>query len=128
MCVSSPEQVRLVVENHAVQLNNCNITGLKEERTPETEFFFGSYHVAGEQAVDETMSGFIGPRSEGGLCGIQFSALHSFIVGNTMSVKWMANATFLAEPYYGSDAYVTCGDKMLTIVSSFDSSELKFRE
>lgn len=127
-CVSSPEQVRAVFENHFVQLNACNVAGLKRERLPETQLFFGPALIKGEGTVDKTFSDFCKSRSNGGLSGLKFVEKESFIVGNTISVNWVANAPFLAAPYPGSDAYVTCGDKMLTIVSSFDGAELKFRK
>ena len=68
------------------------------------------------------------PRSKGGLNGLQFREKTSFIVGNVISVQWVADAPFLKEPYVGSDAYVTCGYKILTMVSSFDSAKLKFKD
>lgn len=128
MCVSDPRMVRWVFENHFRQLNNCSVSGLKRERTADTQLFFGPTVVRGEQQVDDVFSGFCQSRSKGGLAGLQFTEQKAFIVGNVISVQWIADAPFLKEPYPGSDAYVTCGYKMLTIVSSFDSTELKFKD
>ena len=40
----------------------------------------------------------------------------------------MANADFLAEPYRGSDAYITDNGLMVSMVSTFDGSALKFKQ
>lgn len=126
ICVSTPVRVRRVFENHFVQVNACSVSGLKAERTPETQLYFGATVIKGEAAVDTVFADFCTDRRTGGLKGLQFRELQAFIVGNVISVQWVADAPFLAQPYGGSDAYVTCGNKMLTIVSSFDSSKLKF--
>lgn len=128
MCVQKPFQVRRVFENHFKQLGMCSVEGLKRERTPQTQLFFGASLIKGEKAVDQVFIDTCKPRSEGGFRGIQFKEINSFVVGNVISVKWVATAPFLREPYGGSDAYVTCGNKMLTIVSSFDPNELKFKD
>lgn len=128
MCVSTPPRVRAVFENHFVQLNACSVPGLKKERTPETKLFFGNTLIEGEMEVDAVFSGFCKDREDGGLKGLKFTELKAFIVGNTINVLWEADAPFLSKPYLGSDAYVTCGNNMLTIVSSFDESELEFKE
>ncbi len=127
MCVSTPDQVRWVFENHFIQLNRCSVEGLKKERSPQTQLFFGGTNIKGEKEVDEVFSGFCKSRADGGLRGLKFTEEKAFIVGNVISVQWVAEADFLAEPYRGSDAYVTCGDKMMTIVSSFDGEELKYK-
>lgn len=127
MCVSDPITVRLVFENHFKQLNRCSVPGLKAERTPATQLFFGADLIKGEQAVDDVFTGFCKSRKDGGLNGLKFVEQQAFIVGNVISVKWIADAPFLKKPYPGSDAYVTCGSKMLTIVSSFDGKELQFK-
>lgn len=128
MCVSHPRMVRWVFENHFRQLNKCSVAGLKRERTPETQLFFGPAVIRGESDVDDVFSNFCKSRAQGGLAGLQFKEEKAFIVGNVISVQWTADAPWLAEPYPGSDAYVTCGYQMLTIVSSFDSNELKFKD
>lgn len=128
MCVGDPRAVRWVFENHLRQLNKCSVPGLKRERTPDTQLFFGPNVIRGVSDVDAVFSNFCKPRSEGGLNGLKFTEEKAFIVGNVISVQWVANASFLAEPYPGSDAFVTCGYKVLTIVSSFNEAELNFKE
>ena len=41
---------------------------------------------------------------------------------------WKAEAPFLAEPNYGSDAYITQHGMMAGIVTTFDGAKLKFRK
>jgi hypothetical protein len=40
----------------------------------------------------------------------------------------VANADFLAEPYRGADAYITDDGLMVSMVSTFDGAELKFKD
>ena len=115
-------------ENHFEQLNACSVPGLKAERSAATQLFFGADLITGEAEVDQVFEGFCLSREDGGLKGLTFVEQEAFIVGNVISVRWIASAPFLAEDYVGSDAYVTCGKKMMTIVSSFDGSELKFND
>lgn len=83
--------------------------------------------MKGESDVDKVFSDTCKPRSKGGYNGIKFQEKIVFIVGNVANVQWTATAPFLKEPYDGADAYVTCGDKMLAIVSTFDEKELKLK-
>ena len=128
MCVQTPSQVKRVYENHFYQLNRCSVRGLKEEVTPETQYFFGGNNIKGQKNIFEAIEGTCKESTEGGIRGINFKEEAVFIVGNVANIKWVATAPFLEEPYPGSDAYVTCGNKMLAMVSSFDASELKFKK
>ena len=46
----------------------------------------------------------------------------------TTSLGWVAEADFLAEPYRGSDAYVTDGQYMAAMVSTFEGTDLVMAE
>lgn len=126
-CASNHRTVRKVFENHFVQLNKCDIQGLKNERTSDTQLFFGPTRITGEVNVDKVFSNFCRTVDQGGIKGLMFKEKSSFFVGNVACVSWVADAPFLSEPYHGSDAYVTCGNKLLAIVSSFDGTELKYK-
>lgn len=128
MCVSTPQQVRRVFENHITQLNICSISGLKAERTPQTRLYFGPDVIEGEKAVDEVFDNFCKPRSQGGLKGLIFKEEKAFVIGNVIFVQWIADAPFLKTPYPGSDAFATCGNKILGFVTTFDRQELVFKE
>ncbi len=127
MCASTPRLVRWVFENHFVQLNRCDVPGLKRERSPQTQLFFGGTVIKGEKEVDSIFTSFCKSRRDGGLRGLFFMEEKAFIVGNVISVQWVAQAPFLAEPYRGSDAYITCGEKMMAMVSTFDEKALKIK-
>ena len=43
-------------------------------------------------------------------------------------VHWSADADFLAEPYLGSDAYVTDGRYMVSMVTTFAPDGLVFAD
>ena len=62
------------------------------------------------------------PHAEGGLCGITFTEISRQVTGGTLAVTWEANAAFLAEPYRGSDAYITDDGLMVSMVSTFDGA------
>jgi hypothetical protein len=42
--------------------------------------------------------------------------------------QWVATAPFLAEPYKGSDAYITKDGYMQAMVSTFDGGALKMKK
>ena len=65
---------------------------------------------------------------DGGLKGLQFTPQSTFPVGGTLNAMWVANADFLAEPYKGSDAYVTKDGLMYAQVTTFDGAKLKFKK
>lgn len=127
-CVTDPKVVRAVLHNHFKNLNACNVQGLKNERTRDTQLFAGGSHFKTTKQVDDLFSNFCLPRRKGGFAGLNFTEQGAFIVGNVASVLWRVDAPFLYEPYYGSEAYVTCGRKILTFVSSFEAGELKIKQ
>ena len=43
----------------------------------------------------------------------------------TFATQWVATAPFLAEPYRGSDAYITHDGYMQAMVSTFDGGALE---
>lgn len=83
--------------------------------------------LKGRQKVGDLFNGFCKDRPNG-LRGLKFTVQTSFKVGNTFNVMWKADAPFLAEPYIGSDAYVTRNGMMAAMVTTFDGSKLKFKQ
>lgn len=57
--------------------------------------------------------------------GIQFAVEHSTKIENTFATQWVATAPYLAEPYRGSDAYITHDGYMQAMVTTFDAGALK---
>lgn len=80
----------------------------------------------GRAAIGKLFVGFVTPRPNG-LKGIRFIPQTTARYGDTIVVYWKAEAPFLAEPYYGSDAYITHDGMMAGMVTTFDGSKLKFK-
>ncbi len=117
-----------VLAQHLAALNGCDWNGLMQQypdsyvlRLPNGQ------NVTGRVEAAATFAGFVKPHAEGGLCGVTFTELSRQVVGGTLAVTWEANAPFLAEPYRGSDAYVTDDGLMASMVSTFDGNALKFK-
>lgn len=119
----SPEAV---VAEHIDALNNCDVDRLMAQY-PETVAILlpGGVTSAGRTEVRALFEGFCLPYPAG-LNGLQFTEVESWTVGKTVNVQWVANAPFLAEPYYGADAYVTKNGLMGAQVTTFDGAELQF--
>jgi hypothetical protein len=81
----------------------------------------------GREAIGKLFVGFVTPRPNG-LKGIRFIPQTSVKYGDTIVVYWKAEAPFLAEPYYGSDAYITHDGMMAGMVTTFDGTKLKFKK
>lgn len=110
---------------HIRALNACEWGALMAQYPNDAEVHLpGGTVVAGRQAIGELFAGFVLPVEETGLCGITFSEESRFEVGGTEAVQWVAEADFLAEPYRGSDAYISDGQYMAAMVSTFDGADL----
>jgi hypothetical protein len=116
-----------VLDQHITALNACDWAGLMQQYPDQYELRLpGGVLVQGREEAAETFAGFVKPYTEGGLCGIIFSEVSRDVVGGTLAVSWVADAPFLAEPYYGADAYITDDGLMVSMVSTFDGAELVF--
>ncbi len=73
-------------------------------------------------------AGFCKEPKDGGLIGIQFAVEESTTIGGTFATQWVATAPFLAEPYKGSDAYITKDGFMQAMVTTFDGAALKMKK
>ena len=114
-----------VYEEHIRVLNDCDWLGLMAQYPNDAEIHLpGGTVVKGRQAIGELFAGFVLDPADGGLCGLTFTEESRFEVGNTQNVQWVAESDFLAEPYRGSDAYVSDGQYMAAMVSTFDGAEL----
>ncbi|MDQ1470904.1 MAG: hypothetical protein QOJ99_2384 [Bryobacterales bacterium] len=117
---------KAVVDEHLDALNHCDWERLIAQYPPEAEFFLpGGQLVKGREQVAELFGALVKPFNQGGLCGAKFEPVHSFLVGNTLSVQWRATADFLAEPYLGADAYITKDGLMWATVTTFQKDQLK---
>lgn len=110
---------------HVRALNACEWGALLAQYPNDAEVHLpGGTVVSGRQEIGDLFAGFVLPVADGGLCGITFSEESRFEVGNTENVQWVAEADFLVEPYRGSDAYVSDGQYMAAMVSTFDGADL----
>lgn len=119
--------VRKVVDEHLAALNQCDWKRLMAQYPEDVRLFLpDGVIVKGRAEVGELFQSFCRARPEG-LKGLRFTSDSTFLVGNTLNVTWHAEADFLAEPYRGSDAYVTRGGLMAAQVTTFDANKMKFR-
>ena len=115
-----------VVDEHLAAINACDWQRLMAQYPPEAQFFLpGGQVIKGRDAVGDLFKSFVKPVSQGGLCGLKFEAENSFPVGDTINVQWVAQASFLAAPYRGADAYVTKDGLMFAQVTTFDGAQIK---
>jgi hypothetical protein len=117
-----------VYVQHIKALNACDWVGLMAQFPDTYELRLpGGVIVKGRTEAAATFAGFVKPYTSGGLCGVTFTEVSRQVTGGTLAVSWVANAPFLKEPYYGSDAYITDDGLMVSMVSTFDGAELKFK-
>jgi hypothetical protein len=117
-----------VVDEHLDAINRCDWNRLMAQYPADVEIFLPGGQVAkGRAAVGELFRGFVKPVKEGGLCGLTFTAEHTFAVGDTINVQWRATAPFLAEPYLGADAYETRNGLMQAQVTTFQPDQMKMK-
>jgi len=118
-----------VYEQHMVALNACDWDAIMAQYPDQAEILFpGAVTIVGREEIADLFAGFVKTHEEGGLCGITFTEEHRQVIGGTLSIQWVAEADFLAEPYRGSDAYISDDGLMVSMVSTFDGDELQFKE
>jgi hypothetical protein len=115
-----------VVNEHVDALNKCDWKRLMAQYPADAEIYLPGGDVKkGRAEVGTMFEGFVKAPKDGGLCGLTFKAEHTFLVGTTVNVQWVATAPFLAAPYRGADAYVTRDGLMAAQVTTFDGNALK---
>jgi hypothetical protein len=122
---STPEKV-LAEHLDAVDKSDWNRLVAQFPENGEVHMLDGQV-AKGRAAIGKLFVGFVTPRPNG-LKGIRFIPQSSVKYGDTIVVYWKAEAPFLAEPYYGSDAYITQDGMMAGMVTTFDGSKLKFKK
>ena len=115
-----------VLDEHFAALNACDWNRLLAQYPEDAQINLpNGMIVKGRAAIGDLFAGFCKDAKDGGLKGIQFAAEHSTTIENTFATQWVANAPFLAEPYRGSDAYITHDGYMQAMVTTFDGGALK---
>ena len=114
-----------VYDEHIRALNACEWGALLAQYPNAAEVHLSDGNVVrGRQAIGDLFAGFVLPADQGGLCGITFTEESRLEVGGTEAVQWVAEADFLAQPYRGSDAYISGGQYMDAMVSTFEGTDL----
>jgi hypothetical protein len=115
-----------VLAEHFDALNHCDWNRLVAQYPEDAQINLpGGGIVKGRRAIGDLFAGFCKDPKEGGLNGINFTAEQSTRIGDVFATQWVATAPFLAEPYRGSDAYITRNGYMQAMVSTFDGAALK---
>jgi hypothetical protein len=115
-----------VLDEHFAALNACDWNRLLAQYPEDAQINLpNGLIVKGRAAIGNLFAGFCTDSSVGGLKGLQFAPEHSTTIENTFATQWVATAPFLAEPYRGSDAYITHDGYMQAMVTTFDGAALK---
>ena len=118
-----------VLDEHLDALNKCDWNRLLAQYPDDAQINLpGGKIVKGRAAIGDLFAGFCKDPKDGGLNGIQFAAENSTTIGDTFATQWVATAPFLAEPYKGSDAYITKNGFMQAMVTTFDGGALKMKK
>ena len=117
---------KAVLDEHLDALNHCDWNRIVAQYPEDAQINLpGGTVVKGRAAIGDLFAGFCKDAKDGGLNGINFKAEQSMTIGDTFATQWVATAPFLAEPYKGSDAYITKDGYMQAMVTTFDGSALK---
>jgi hypothetical protein len=118
-----------VLDEHLDALNHCDWNRIVAQYPDDAQINLpGGTIVKGRQAIGDLFAGFCKDPKEGGLKGITFKAEQNTKIGDVFATQWVATAPFLAEPYKGSDAYITKDGYMQAMVSTFDGGALKMKK
>ncbi len=118
-----------VLDEHLDALNKCDWNRLLAQYPDDAQINLpNGAIVKGRAAIGNLFAGFCKDPKDGGLNGIHFAVEHSTTIGGTFATQWVATAPFLAEPYRGSDAYITKDGLMQAMVTTFDGGALKMKK
>ena len=118
-----------VLDEHFAALNACDWNRLLAQYPDDAQINLpNGAIVKGRAAIGEMFAGFCKDPKDGGLKGIRFEVEHSTQIGDTFATQWVVSAPFLAEPYRGSDAYITHDGYMQAMVTTFDGAALKMKK
>ena len=118
-----------VLDEHMDALNHCDWNRIVAQYPDDAQIHLpGGMIVKGRQAIGSMFAGFCKDPKEGGLKGLNFKVEQSTKIGDVFVAQWVATAPFLAEPYKGSDAYITKDGYMQAMVSTFDGGALKMKK
>ena len=80
-----------VVEEHMAAFSSCDWPRLMAQFPDNVEFFGPNGQVVrGKTALGQMFAQVVKPPSQGGTCGLKIVAEHTFAVGDTINVQWVA--------------------------------------
>ncbi len=127
--IKTQPSAQAVLDEHIDALNHCDWSRILAQYPDDAQINLpGGAVVSGRKAIGEMFAGFCKDSKDGGLNGITFKVEHSTTIGDTFATQWVATADFLAEPYRGSDAYITKNGLMQAMVTTFDGGALKMKK
>ena len=127
--IKKQPNAQAVLNEHLDALNKCDWDRIVAQYPEDARINLpGGAITKGRAAIGDLFAGFCKDAKDGGLKGIHFEAQDSTTIGDTFVTQWIATAPFLAEPYKGSDAYITKDGLMQAMVSTFDGGALKMKK
>jgi SnoaL-like protein len=127
--IKTQPTAQAVLDEHLDALNKCDWNRLVAQYPEDAQIHVPNGTViAGRKAIGELFEGFCKDPKDGGLNGINFKVVQSTLFGGTFAAHWIASVPFLAEPYNGSDAYITKDGLMQAMVTTFDGTALKMKK
>ncbi|MDB5523213.1 MAG: hypothetical protein JWM58_976 [Rhizobium sp.] len=126
--IKAQPSAQAVLDEHLAALNVCDWNRLVAQYPEDAQINLPGGAIAkGRAAIGDLFAGLCKDHKDGGLNGIHFEIESSVTIGDTFVSQWVATAPFLAEPYKGSDAYITKDGLMQAMVSTFDGGALKMK-
>jgi ketosteroid isomerase-like protein len=117
-----------VVAEHVDALNHCDLNRIMAQYPDNAEFILpNGVWMKGPREIVNLFLGFCKDRADGGRKGATFAAEETNVVGDVVNVSWRLDAPYLKEPYKGADAYETKDGFMQSQVTTFETSDMKFK-
>src|ERR1700731_1155602 len=118
-----------VLDEHLDALNKCDWNRSLAQYPDDAQIHvLNGTVITGRKAIGDLFAGFCKDSKDGGLNGINFKVVQSTLIGNTFATHWVATAPFLAEPYNGSDAFITKDGFFQSMGTTFDGGALKVKK
>lgn len=118
-----------VLAEHFDALNHCDWNRIVAQYPDDAQINLpGGAIIKDRKAIGDLFAGFCKDPKDGGLRGIHFAPEQSTTIGDVFVTQWVGTAPFLAEPYKGSDAYITKDGYMQAMVTTFDGAALKMKK
>ncbi len=127
--IKKQPSAQAVLDEHLDALNKCDWNRLVAQYPDDAQINLPGGTIAkGRAGIGDLFAGLCKDPKDGGLKGIHFEPVVSVTIGDTLVSEWVATAPFLAEPYKGSDAYITKDGLMQAMVTTFDGGALKMKK